>query len=309
MHRGADTEIVGRDVLATVIAAVGAAFLYALSNVYQQEEAEQFTTDDTIKLSLLAKLAKRPRWWIGMGSDVGGFVFEAVALGIGSLMLVEPILSTSLLLSLLLSSWLQHRRVERSGWIAAVVLAVGVSCFLYQVSPTGGDQVASIHDWIVMGLPVTAVALFCVGRARVATGSRRAALLGIAAGAAFGVSAVLTKAFVHYLADGVFGWVNHWEPYALAVFAIGGLVCSQSAFQTGALPAAVAAEQVMQPLVGVMLGAGLLGEQTSANGLIGFVALLAAIGAMGFGVVGVARAEYSEDTPEDVQGWSTRDAR
>jgi drug/metabolite transporter (DMT)-like permease len=286
---------VSHDVLATVVAGMSAASLYALSNVYQGEEAEQIATEDAIKLSLLAKLARRPRWWIGMASDVGGYVFEAIALGLGSLMLVEPILSTSLLLSLLLSRWLQHRRVDRSGWIAAVVLAVGVSCFLYQVSPSGGDQIASMHDWVLAGVPLSLFILFCVARARRASGSRRAALLGIAAGAAFGVSAVLTKAFVHYLSGGVFHWVNHWEPYALAVFAIGGLVCSQSAFQTGALPAAVAAEQVMQPLVGVLLGAGLLGERTSANGLVGFLAVLAAIAAMGYGVVGVARAEYGEE--------------
>jgi drug/metabolite transporter (DMT)-like permease len=222
-------------------------------------------------------------------------VFEALALGAGSLMLVEPILSTSLLLSLVLSRVLHHRRIERPGWIAAVVLAAGVSCFLYQVSPTGGSQTASTHDWIVAGVPVCAVILVCVARGRLASGAARAALLGMAAGAAFGVSAVLTKAFVHYLGDGVFGWVGHWEPYGLAVFSIGGLVCSQSAFQTGALPAAVAGEQVMQPLVGVVLGAVLLGERTTASGMAGFVAVCAAVAAMFYGVIAIARVEFGPD--------------
>ena len=294
-----------REALIATIAAVSAAFLYALSNVYQDQEAEQVAEEHAIRLSILGQLARRPRWWIGMGSDVGGYVFEALALGIGSLMLVEPILSTSLLLSLLLSRFLQRRRIERAGWIAALVLAAGVSCFLYQVSPTAGSQTAPIRDWVVAAAPVCVLILVCVGRARVASGTARAALLGMAAGASFGISAVLTKAFVHYLGGGVFGWVPHWEPYALAVFAIGGLVCSQSAFQTGALPTAVAGEQVLQPLVGVLLGAVLLGEHTTASGLAGFVAVCLAVGAMFYGVVAIARVEYGPDV--DPQLWIARD--
>lgn len=290
-----------RGALVAVIAAVGAAFLYALSNVYQQEQAEQVGSEHAVKLSILGQLARRPRWWIGMGSDVGGYVFEAVALGAGSLMLVEPVLSTSLLMSLVLSSVVHRRAVDRSGWVAALVLAAGVSCFLYQVSPTGGDQTASLRHWVVVGVPLAVLVVAGAARARRATGAARAALLGAAAGAAFGISAVLTKAFVHYLGSGVFGWVGHWEPYALAVTSIGGLVCSQSAFQTGSLPAAVAAEQVMQPLVGVLLGALLLGEQTSANGLIGFVAVCAAVVAMLYSVVELSRAEYGVDaTPAPI---------
>ncbi len=281
-----------REVVTTVVAAVGAAFLYALSNVYQQGEAEQMADADTMRLGVLAKLARRPRWWIGMTSDVGGYVFEAIALGVGSLMLVEPILAMSLPLSLALSASLQHRHVARSGWIAAVSLAAGVACFLYQVAPTGGVQIAPIHTWVLVGAPLAFGVALCTSRARSATASQRAALLGLAAGAAFGVSAVLTKAFVHYLGAGVFGWVSHWEPYALALVSIGGLVCSQSAFQTGALPAAVGAEQMMQPTVGVVLGAGMLHEQTSATGRVGLAVVALAMVAMAYGVIGVTRAEY-----------------
>ena len=55
-------------------------------------------------------------------------------------------------------------------------------------------------------------------------GTNRAVFLGLAAGTLFGTSAVLTKAFVHYLEGGIFNWVPHWEPYALAVSSITGLV-------------------------------------------------------------------------------------
>ncbi len=291
-----------RDVLATVAAGLAAAFLYALSNVYQQGEAEQIDDEHTMQLGLLARLARRPRWWIGMSSDVGGYVFEAISLGIGSLILVEPILAMSLPFSLLLSRIVQHRSIDRTGWISALLLASGVGCFLYEVAPNGGAQTAPLGSWVAPCLPVLAVIVACIALARSATAARKAMYLGIAAGAAFGVSAVLTKAFVHYLGQGVFAWVPHWEPYALAVSSIGGLVCSQSAFQTGVLPAAVGAEQVMQPAIGVILGAVLLDEQLSASGRLDFVVVVLAVVAMAYGVVGVTRAEYSEMPEPAVDG-------
>lgn len=261
----------------------------------QQREAEQIATDQTLKLGLLAQLARRPRWLLGVGADVGGYVFEALALGIGTLVLVEPILATSLLLSLFLGGAINGRYVSRAGWYAAVVLAVGVSVFLYVVAPTPGIQLASNRSWLIAAPPIIAFVIACIAGARSTSGSARAALLGVAAGTLFGTSAVLTKAFVHYLGGGILNWVPHWEPYALAVSSITGLVCSQSAFQTGALAAAVSAEQVLQPLTGVALGLGLLDERLEVKGSIGALTLGAALIAMLGGVLTLARVEQSTD--------------
>ena len=73
-----------------------------------------------------------------MAADVGGYVFEALALGVGTLVLVEPILATSLLLSLFLGATINHRVISHSAWIAAVVFAIGISMFLYLAAPTQG---------------------------------------------------------------------------------------------------------------------------------------------------------------------------
>ena len=261
----------------------------------QQHEAEQISTDQTLKFGLLGQLARRPRWLVGIGADVGGYVFEALALGIGTLVLVEPILATSLLLSLFLGGAINGHYISRAGWYAAVVLAVGVSVFLYVVSPTQGIQLASNHSWLIAAPPIVAFVVACISVARLTSGSARAALLGVAAGTLFGTSAVLTKAFVHYLGGGILNWVPHWEPYALAVSSITGLVCSQSAFQTGALAAAVSAEQVLQPLTGVALGLGLLNEQLEVKGSIGALTLGAALIAMLGGVLMLARVEKATD--------------
>jgi len=166
-----------------------------------------------------------------------------------------------------------------------------VALFVNQVSPTGGRATAPPRLWLLAGVPLLAVVAVCIGGARVTSGSTRAALLGAGAGVAFGVSALLTKGFVHFLGDGVFAWVRHWEPYALAVCSIGGLVLSQSAFQTGSLGAALGGEQVMQPLTGVALGVGLLNEDVGTAGLLQPFAIAVAMVALVWGVVTLAQVE------------------
>jgi hypothetical protein len=230
-----------------------------------------------------------------MGADVGGFVFEALALGIGTLVLVQPILSTSLLLSLFLGGVINGRHINRTGWIAAVVLAMGVGVFLYMVAPTQGIQLASNKSWVIAAPPILGFVLGAVVLARMTYGARRAAFLGVAAGTLFGTSAVLTKAFVHYLGNGILDWVPHWEPYALAFTSISGLILAQSAFQTGALAAAVSAEQVLQPLTGVALGVGLLDEKLELSGPLGTLIVGAALIAMLGGVLMLARVEHPGD--------------
>jgi drug/metabolite transporter (DMT)-like permease len=279
-----------------VACAVACAFSYGLSNVLQQREAEQIPQDQTLKLGLLRQLARRPRWLVGIGADVGGYVFEALALGLGTLVLVEPILATSLLCSLFLGGVINGRHISRSGWAAAVVLAAGVALFLYVVAPTQGVQVASNRAWLIAAPPIVGFVVVCIALGRITSGSARAAMLGLAAGTLFGVSGVLTKAFVHFLGDGILNWVPHWEPYALAVSSITGLVLAQSAFQTGALAAAVSAEQVLQPLSGVALGVGLLDERLEISSSMSRLTLGAALAAMLWGVLALAR----EDNPPDV---------
>jgi hypothetical protein len=288
-------------VAVAVSCGMAAAIAYALSNVLQHHEAEQIADEDALALGMLAKLARRPRWVLGTAADVAGYVFEAIALGVGTLVLVEPLLATALVFSLLFAAVLHGRQVTRTGWVASVLLAASVSMFLLQVSPSGGRSVAGLRQWLLVGPPVGAFIVVCLALARTRQGPRRAVLLASGAGVAFGVSGVLTKAFVHELAGGPLAWVAHWEPYALAVSSIGGLILAQSAFQTGALAAAVGAEQVMQPLSGVLLGVLLLDEQLSPADVRSRIVAAAALATMLWSVGVLAGVEYGDDTEEAVE--------
>jgi drug/metabolite transporter (DMT)-like permease len=266
------------------------AFCYALSNVLELMEAEQVPDEYTLRLGLLARLIRRPRWILGAGCDVVGYCAQAAALALAAVVFVMPIIASGIIMALLLGAALTHRSVRASDWLAAVVLSLGLAAFLYEVLPTGGNDVAEASRWSVAGPSAIAGIGVCLICARGVRGPPRGAMLGIAAGISFGVAAVLTKALVHYLGNGVFGWVDHWESYALAVASIGGLLIAQSALQTGALGAAVGASEAMIPITAAVLGLGILNEQIDARG-IGWLIVATSVVAIVWGILRLARSE------------------
>jgi drug/metabolite transporter (DMT)-like permease len=254
--------------IATVVFAVVAAFFYALSNVLEQSEAEQVPDEYSLRPSLFVRLFQRPRWLLGFASDAGGYIAAAAALGFGAVVFVQPILSSGLLISLLLAAAINHHRFHRSDLAAAGMFTLGLAVFLLETSPTGGRDLVPLHRWVIAAPVIGAVVAVLVVSARGFSGAPRAALLGVAGGVCFGASAVLTKGFVHYVRDGVFGWVNHWEPYVMAVVIIGGFLLAQSAFQAGSLAASVAGLEATEPVVSVVFGVGLLDEHVHTRNAI-----------------------------------------
>jgi hypothetical protein len=276
--------------LATALALATALF-YAISNVLELLEAEQVPDEYSMRPTLLVRLLKRPRWLLGLLSDFGGYLCHAAALGLATVVFVEPILATGILMSLFIGSRFVHRPVLQADWIAAVVLSGGLALFLYEVSPTGGRELAKTREWLIAGPSAIAAIAICMMIGRSTRGRPRAAFLGIAAGIAFGVSALLTKALVHYLGGGIFAWVPHWEPYALAVSAIGGVIVAQSALQTGALGAAVGAIESMSVISGSLFGLFLLDERVGAHGFVEISAVVLSVAAILAGIAQLSNAE------------------
>jgi undecaprenyl pyrophosphate phosphatase UppP len=275
----------------TIVLALTAAFLDALSNVLEIAEAEQVPDDQALHASLIVSLARRPKWLIGLACDAGGFAAMAGALSLGAVAFVQPILSLALLMSLQLGSLLQRRTFRRNDWFASVVLCVGLATFLYEVPPRGGRELVSAGRWAIAGPAILGAALLCVVGAQVSRGPVRALLLGVAASIAFATSAVLTKAFVHYLGRGVFAWWNHWEPYAMALVIVGGFLVMQSSFQTGHMAASIAGLQAPGPVVSVILGAGLLDETIRVDSAGQVFLVVVSLTAVVAAIIELAQAE------------------
>jgi len=282
---------VSPEVALAIVLALVTAFLYALSNVLELTEAEQVPDEYALRVGLMTRLIRRPRWLLGLLCDVFGYISQAAALALASVVFVEPILALAIVISLILGAAMTKRRLRGADWVCAAVLSGGLALFLYEVPPTGGNEFIPTDRAVIAGPITFGVIVACIAVAKPSRGAPRAALLGVAAGICFAAAAVLTKGVVHYLGDGVFAWIPHWEPYALALVSIGGVIIGQSAFQTGALAASVGATESTAPIAAAILGILLLDESVFFDSADQIAAVVISICMILFGIAALARAE------------------
>lgn len=246
-----------------VIAALGAAFLFAVASVVQQGVARS-STEQVLRPRLLLDLLGERRWLAGVALDVLSFVIFAVALAYGPLALVQPIAALDVLFALPLIARRQHRRLTAQDGIGALIVAGGIVVFLAVSTPTGGQGVPSLADWMPVFVAVAAVIGVSAAVALRVTGRPRVVWLGVAAGAIFGVLDALTKSTVDLLAADGAAVLLKWEPYALIAAAGLGALLSQSAFSAGALSLSLPVIDTLAPITAVVIAATVFGEQLAS---------------------------------------------
>jgi len=279
---------VPRELTAIILAVVSAVFI-AVGIVVRQRSTMGVPEEHSVSGAMATALVRQPLWWAGTAVAVGGYMFQALALSKGSLLLVQPVLVSSLLFALPLSARLSHRRVTRSEWMWAVVLTVAIAAFVVVGNPRPGHARPPGPAWAAVAVVAVPLVVLCVLGAARQAGRRRAVLLAVAVAVLFAVVAVLTKASVFRLAHGgVPHLLSTPTPYVLAVVALAATVLQQSAFHAGALQVSVPTMIVLEPLVAVTIGIAVLGEHLTVGGP-GVVGLAISVVAMVVATVALAR--------------------
>ncbi|WP_192342234.1 DMT family transporter [Streptomyces sp. VITNK9] len=271
-----------------LVLAVGAACCLGFGFVLQQNAAQRAPLGDFLSPRLLLDLVRVPRWLAGMGLMVAGMALGAVALGGGELTLVEPLLATNLLFALALSRAQTGRPLGRQGWGGLVLLAGGVTAFIVAGEPRGGSAVTDpVRHWLLIGVMLGLAVLLtaCAGRVRLTWGPT---LLALAAGLVYGVQDTLTRiSGRRFSAGGPAELLTGWQPYAVVVLGVTGLILVQSAFETAPLRRSLPALTAAQPLAGIACGVGFLGDRLrtgpaalawEAGGLVAVVAGIVLLG-------------------------------
>ncbi len=276
--------------LAVLFAFLAALFL-AIGIVVRQRATMDVPEEQGVSPTMFLTLIRRPLWWAGTGAAVAGFAFQALALSYGSLLLVQPILVSALLFALPLSARLAHRRVTRGEWGWAVVLTSALAVFVLLAKTRAGDYEASAPMTAIVALVCTAAVAACVIVAIRNPGWRRAVLLAVAVGMLFGVVAMLTKLVMHTLThDGARAVLTAPGVYLLVAIGVLAVLLQQSAFHAGSLQTSVPTMLVLEPVIAVVLGAVVLGENMTVNG-IKAVAITVAVVAMAAATVALGREE------------------
>lgn len=263
-----------------IILALIASVLFAVAAVLQQKGTEGISDDESLGLGFFATLVKRKVWVAGITADIAGFIFQAAALAIGSLLLVQPLLVTALLFALPLAAYGQRRRLRLSEWFWAAVLIAALIVFLVLGEPSAGIAQPSLKSWIFPLAFLVVVTVVCVGgSSRMPHGSARSLVLALAAGLLLGYSAAFTKTGLDAFGRSFLDGLASWEFWAMAVTATLGTLWQQSSYQAGDVQTSLPTVTVMKPMVAMALGLTIYQEHLRVQ-KAGDVAVILALIAM-----------------------------
>ncbi|GAA2863920.1 DMT family transporter [Pseudonocardia halophobica] len=242
--------------------ALVAAALNATASVLQRRAARDQPDEQEFSFRMLLDLARRPAWIGGITAVVIGFAAQAVALTLGRVAVVQPLLIAELPFTILLAALVFHLRPGGREWWSIIALAVGLAAVVFALAPKGGDPVAvSGWEW-VLGSGVTAgaatTALLLGLRAQ---GPRRAAAFGITTGIVFGYVAVLVAAVGAQSRFGLHGVLTAWQTWAVVVVGPTGFFLLQNTLRAGNLVASQPGMTLANPLVATAWGVVVFKEQ------------------------------------------------
>src|SRR4051812_13849744 len=112
---------------------IGLAFVSAFFssvNVAVQHVASTAAPSGVAGWRLAVYLLRSPLWLLGAAATVGAFVFQAWALHGGRLSVVQSILITELLFTLVIGTVWLRRTVSAAAWLSAGLTAVALALFL-----------------------------------------------------------------------------------------------------------------------------------------------------------------------------------
>ena len=264
----------------TLVLALCAAMAFGASVALQERAAAEVHHDHAMKVSLLLRVARRPLWLMGLIASGMGLVLQIAALRHGSLVVVQPVMATTLIFALALVAIRTRVGLSAAEWGSVAAVVGGLVVFLVLAAPDGHTAEAPHGTaWAVTSASAVVVVSGLAWLSTRRYGRRRAALVGLATGLSNAFVAVLTKAFSRQLRHGGPLW-SHWALWALIAAGIPAVLLVQSLYQSGNLRMSLPIVAVVEPIAASFVGVILFGEHVTFDGdesvVIG-VALAAAI--------------------------------
>lgn len=250
-----------------IVLSLMAAVCFGTASVLQHHGANQVRRRFPLNPGLLLDVA-RQRWWlVGVVAEVVGVSLHMVAVNIGALSVVQPLLTVGLVVALPLQALL-GLTVSRRAVLAAGLTVLGLAIFLVIQPDVESRDPQSLLDWLPGLVLVAIMAGLALSVALSRHGRIRAVALGVTAGTVFALSAALVKTWGAILgAGGLPALATSWELWTALGCGLLGVLLSQAAFQCGALGGPLGAMMVTDPVIGVSLGGIVFGE-SFATGLL-----------------------------------------
>ncbi|MEU6841925.1 hypothetical protein ABZ930_08645 [Streptomyces sp. NPDC046716] len=213
-------------------------------------------------------------WWGTVLLNAAAALLHVAALKYGPLTLVQPLGALTLVAAVPLGARIAGRRVTVVEWRGTALTLLGLAALLVTASGPAPDDTLSLPQALaVAGLTTALIGLLARRGAR--PGLRHATASGVASGVASALTQTVTVAATDR-SGSVFTAQVVVVAVLVALFAAGGLLLSQTAYQ-GGLGAPLAMVTLANPVAAAVIGLSLLGERLQ-GGVAGYV--LAGAGAV-----------------------------
>lgn len=267
-----------------LLCGVVASALFNIGIALQAIEARSAPPEEGLRISLLERLLRRPRWVLGLILGGLGVPLEVVAFANAPFVVVEPILACGLLVLLAIGTRVLGERPDAGVLLGVIAIIAGTVLIAWGAPPHEEQHRGPVAVVVVMIALVGASLIPFLLR-----GSRFDTALVANLGSACGFAA--TNVAAKLMADDIGG--NHY-PEAVAWLAVAGFagiaatVSGMTALQRRPATTVVPISTAVQTFLPVALEPFFLTESWRAAELGGAV-LLAGILVMGVGTVLVAR--------------------
>ena len=254
--------------------AVAAATAFGIGMALQQRGARIVDFEHALKPSIVRHLLVRRVWVAGIVVSGIGFLLQLFALRDGSVVAVQPIVTSALVVCLALTAWWDRSPLRLRSWASIFAVVAGVTVFIDASSAHDAtSDVVSRAPLLVVGALFIALVIVCGHQAHARPGFTRAVLVGLAAGVGNAYVAVLARAAGDLLQSGVMAVVTSPYPYAVVAVAVICVFLVQAIYQAGRPTVSLPMATVSEAIGSVMLAVFTLHESPQLRGLRGGLAI------------------------------------
>jgi drug/metabolite transporter (DMT)-like permease len=197
------------------------------------------------------------KWFsLGWAVAVGAWVLHVGALALAQLSSVQAVLSGGLVFLAVLAERYFGFHLGRRQWTGVIVTAVGLAV----IALTGGSQASETRRYALAALITVECSVFALGVALAAVSTHgrvspagEGLLLGVAAGALFGVSDIAIKFLTNAVDGGVLELISPWTVAALAASVI-AFYASARGLQLGPAVEVIALTSIAANLTAIVGG-------------------------------------------------------
>ena len=275
------------DVLLAVTLALAAASLFAVTTNLHRGAASAVPMSHGGPVRLLLRLLRTPRWLLGSAAALVALGLHTMALRFGTVIVVQAVLSTGLVLALALEAVREHRRPSVKEVGAWVLVVAGIVTLLGLAHPHGGKSIGTTALALTLLLAVLVASIgLLVGRTRLPRPAV-AVVMGGAAGTLFALDAVFLKA-VAVAAENLLSLRSLIDLGGFLLASVLGNLVVQRAYQQAPLRHVLPSVTAADPLAASVVGVAVLHEHLSP-GMLPWAGLVGGLAAMVVGIVAATR--------------------